>query len=272
MKKSRYVSPKSQKKMSSRRAAAAAVVSLGAGVLGTQSAEAAVVTIDLTKVRSDFGNLVDFTGPNAGLTDGSQKNFIVEPINGNRLRLNIENLQGQPGLYNSVGFSLGGAQSTHGLIAYGGFSQPGTYPHAATPTAFSFGTSIDNSAFSSSLGDTFGRGPNFRLHYAGQEYLSPDITNKYLAFKTGITGPNTAANYGWIKVNWNATTRVFELLGAAYESEAGVAIMAGDTGAAAVPEPSTMAVFGLGALVLGAGKVRKQRAARRQKQAEALSV
>ena len=40
MKKSRYVSPKSQKKMSSRRAAAAAVVSLGAGILGTQSAEA----------------------------------------------------------------------------------------------------------------------------------------------------------------------------------------------------------------------------------------
>ena len=273
MKKSRYVSPKSQKKMSSRRAAAAAVVSLGAGILGTQSAEAGIVTIDLTKVRSNFGNFVDFTGPNAGLTNGSQKNFIVEPINGNRLRLNIENLQGQPGLYNSVGFSKGGDPSTHGLIAYGGFSQPGKFPHVATPTAFSFGTSIDNSAFSSSLGDSFGRGPNFRLRYGtGQEYLSPDITNKYLAFKTGITGPNTAANYGWIKVNWNATTRVFELLGAAYESEAGVAIMAGDTGAAAVPEPSTMAVFGLGALVLGAGKVRKQRAARRQEQAEALSV
>jgi hypothetical protein len=273
MKKSRYVSPKSQKKMSSRRAAAAAVVSLGAGVLGTQSAEAAIVSIDLTKVRSDFGNLVDFTGPNAGLTDGSQKNFIVEPINGNRLRLNIENIQGQPGLYNSVGFSLGGAPSTHGLIAYGGFSQPGSSLHQATPTAFSFGTSIDNSAFSSSLNDTYGRGPNFRFRYgAGPEFLSPDITNKYLAFKTSVTAPNTAANYGWIKVNWNATTRVFELLGAAYESEAGVAIMAGDTGAAAVPEPSTMAVFGLGALVLGAGKVRKQRAARRQKQAEALSV
>lgn len=274
MKKSRCVSPKSQKKMSSRRAAAAAVVSLGAGVLGTQSAEAGIVIIDLTKVRSDFGNLVDFTGPNAGLTDGSQMNFIVEPINGNVLRLNIENQQGQPGSYNSVGFSLGGAApSTHGLIAYGGFSQPGTYAHAATPTAFSAGTLINENAFSSTLNDTFGRGPNFRFRYGtGQEYLSPDITNKYLAFKTSITAPNTAANYGWIKVNWNATTRVFELLGAAYESEAGVAIMAGDTGVAAVPEPSTMAVFGLGALVLGAGKVRKQRAARRQKQAEALSV
>jgi hypothetical protein len=274
MKKSRCVSPKSQKKMSSRRAAAAAVVSLGAGVLGTQSAEAGIVIIDLTKVRSDFGNLVDFTGPNAGLTDGSTKNFIVEPINGNVLRLNIQNYQGQSQIYNSVGFSQDANDpSANGLIAYGGFSQPGSSLHQATPTAFSFGTSIDNSAFSSSLNDTYGRGPNFRFRYGtGQEYLSPDITNKYLAFKTSITAPNTAANYGWIKVNWNATTRVFELLGAAYESEAGVAIMAGDTGAAAVPEPTTMAVFGLGALVLGAGKVRKQRAARRQKQAEALSV
>jgi len=258
--------------MSSRRAAAAAVVSLGAGVLGTQSAEAAIVSIDLTNVRSDFGNLVDFTGPNAGLTDGATKRFIVEPINGNVLRLNIQNYQGQSELYNPVGFSRGGDPSTNGLIAYGGFTQPGTYPYVATPTAFAAGDLINESEFSLPPTNTFGRGPNFRHFYGGIEYLSPDITNKYLAFKTSVTAPNTAANYGWIKVNWNATTRVFELLGAAYESEAGVAIMAGDTGAAAVPEPSTMAVFGLGALVLGAGKVRKQRAARRQKQAEALSV
>ncbi len=133
---------------------------------------------------------------------------------------------------------------------------------------------ITESVFSTTVNDSFSFGQTFRFSYnfGATEYLSPDITNKYLAFKTGITAPNTAANYGWIQVNWNATTRVFELLGAAYESDAGVAILAGDTGAAAVPEPSTMAVFGLGALVLGAGKVRKQRAARRQKQAEALSV
>jgi hypothetical protein len=77
--------------------------------------------------------------------------------------------------------------------------------------------------------------------------------------------------YGWIKATWDGTN--FQFYSAAYESTPGVAIRAGDTGAsAAVPEPTTMAVFGLGALVLGAGKVRKQRAARREKQAEALSV
>lgn len=259
--------------MSSRRAAAAAVVSLGAGILGTQSAEAGIVTIDLTNVPSDGGNLKNFTGPNAGLTDGDRMPFSINLANGNFFRPNIANQRGT-GNYSQIGFDFNGTGfEANGLIAYGGFSQPGTYPHAATPTAFAAGALINESAFSSTPnpGDSFGTGPSFREFY-GIEYLSPDITNKYLAFKTSITGPNTAANYGWIKVNWNSTTKVFELLGAAYESDAGVAIMAGDTGAAAVPEPSTMAVFGLGALVLGAGKVRKQRAARRQKQAEALSV
>ena len=271
MKKSRCVSPKSPKKMSSRRAAAAAVVSLGAGILGTQSAEAGIVTIDLTNVPSNLGNLEDFTGPNAGLSDGTQREFTINLANGNFFSPNIRNQQGTNN-YSQIGFDFRGVGG-NGLIAYGGFSQPGPYPHAATPTAFAAGALINESAFSSTPnpGDSFGTGPSFREFY-GIEYLSPDITNKYLAFKTSITGPNTAANYGWIKVNWNSTTKVFELLGAAYESDAGVAIMAGDTGAAAVPEPSTMAVFGLGALVLGAGKVRKQRAARRQKQAEALSV
>ena len=84
-------------------------------------------------------------------------------------------------------------------------------------------------------------------------------------------GEGTNGVYGWIKATWDGTD--FQLYSAAYESTPGVAIRAGDTGAsAAVPEPTTMAVFGLGALVLGAGKVRKQRAARREKQAEALSV
>ena len=213
------------------------------------------------------------TGPNAGLSDGSATPFAITLANGNFLSLLITNTQGSTDLYNHVGFVKSESFfGQNGLIAYGGFSQPGTPAHYATPTAFTEGALITESVFSTTVNDSFGFGQTFRFSYNRTEYLSPDITNKYLAFKTSVTGPNTAANYGWIKVNWNATTRVFELLGAAYESEAGMAIMAGDTGAAAVPEPSTMAVFGLGALVLGAGKVRKQRAARRQKQAEALSV
>ena len=79
MKKSRYVSPKSQKKMSSRRAAAAAVVSLGAGILGTQSAEAGIVTIDLTNVGGQ-----NFTRQNAGLTSGeiNKGSFLSTLIGG----------------------------------------------------------------------------------------------------------------------------------------------------------------------------------------------
>ena len=249
MKKSRYVSPKSQKKMSSRRAAAAAVVSLGAGILGTQSADAGIVTIDLTNV-----NGVDFTGLNARLTDGNSKATIISFGGARRLEFRV-NLNS--GLYNEhTGPFNNGAFNTHGGIAnVGNYCSPLIYAERA-----SVGGPVGN--FDSFVGSA----PSFRDTYKNRTAPSFD---GYLGFLSSPDAGNPGV-YGWIKATWDGTN--FEFYSAAYESTPGVAIMAGDTGAAAVPEPSTMAVFGLGALVLGAGKVRKQRAARRQKQAEALSV
>ena len=249
MKKSRYVSPKSQKKMSSRRAAAAAVVSLGAGILGTQSADAGIVTIDLTNV-----NGVDFTGLNAGLTDGNSKVTIISFGGARRLEFGV-NLN--KGFYDEyTGPFNNGAFNTYGGIANGGnYCSPLIYAERA-----SVGGPVGN--FNSSNGTA----PSFRNTYINCTAPSFD---GYLGFLSSPDAGNPGV-YGWIKATWDGTN--FEFYSAAYESTPGVAIMAGDTGAAVVPEPSTMAVFGLGALVLGAGKVRKQRAARRQKQAEALSV
>lgn len=249
MKKSRYVSPKSQKNMASRRAAAAAVVSLGAGVLGTQSAEAAVVTIDLTNV-----NGVNFTGQNAGLTDGNVKSTIISFGGARKFKFNVLLNRG---MYNEItGPVNDGAFNTYGGFASYGFCTPLIYNEGA-----SVGGPVNN--FNSDIRNS----PSFRDTY--KSVAAPSFDG-YLGFLSSPDAGNPGV-YGWIKATWDGTN--FEFYSAAYESTPGVAIRAGDTGAsAAVPEPTTMAVFGLGALVLGAGKVRKQRAARRQKQAEALSV
>jgi len=264
MKKSRYVSPKSQKKMSSRRAAAAAVVSLGAGILGTQSAEAGIVTIDLTDVGGQ-----NFTGENAGLTFGGIKQGVIS-VDANRRFLLTANLYfNQSVPYSSSFYEITGPTNTGDFYNDGAMADFGTGGNCV-PLIYSEGASIGGTY-------NFVAGkyrPTFQLTYVTYSYRydggSAPSFDGYLGFVTS-PGSDGLGVYGWIKASWDGTN--FQFYSAAYESTPGVTIRAGDTGAsAAVPEPTTMAIFGLGALVLGAGKVRKQRAARRQKQAEALSV
>jgi|GEM_PF-917143 len=211
---------------------------VGAGLLATPQADAAIVNIDLTNMSG-----ANFTGVNAGRTSGSSGSFLLSLANGNLFRPNLKNEQGTAN-YDTIGFDFrpfGFLQ--YGMIAYGSFSQPADYPKAATPTAFSAGTLINGAIFSTSDGSTFGVGPAFREFY-GVEYLSPNITNKYLAFQTNTTAPNTDPNYGWLLVSWDGTAKNFQIYSGAYESTAGVAIAAGAT---AVPEPSTIALLALGA-------------------------
>ena len=73
--------------------------------------------------------------------------------------------------------------------------------------------------------------------------------------------------YGWIEATWDGTN--FEFISAAYESSPGVAIAAGAGPVTAVPEASMMSTLGIGALVLGARAVSKQRALRRTQGAAA---
>ena len=74
-------------------------------------------------------------------------------------------------------------------------------------------------------------------------------------------------NLGWLKVTWSGATDTFQVYSAAYESVAGVAILAGDTGgSAAVPEPAQVA-SSLLLLALGSAGVAIQRRRAKKKQA-----
>ena len=252
------------RKQNSNRLGAYLAAGLAASGAATTTSEAAIITIDLTNVEGH-----NFTGPNAGLSAGGRTIFQISLANGNTFRPRIANEQGTTN-YNAVGFDFNGPGFLDfGAIAYGSFSQPGHYPKAATPTAFSSGTLINGTVFSTTDGLTFGVGSVFREFY-DVEYLSPDISNRYLAFQTNITGPNTAPNYGWLRVSWNRASNNFQIYSGAYESVAGVAILAGDTGGgtSAVPEPGQVA-SSLLLLTLGAAGVAIQRQRAKKKLAEA---
>ena len=234
-----------------RAAAAAAIAGVGAGILGTQSAEAGIVTIDLSTAGAGGASI---TGLNAGLSPGNEIGLNINAANGNSATFWLQNFRGNNN-YDVIGLEL----TPKGMVAYGGFSQSGTYPRAATPTAFAGGSLIDGSVFSTSSG-AFGQGAAFRSFYS-REYFSPDITNKYLAFKTNITAPNTEPNYGWINVNWNSTSKEFEILGAAYESVAGMAIQI--PGSAPVPEIDPSGLASAMSLVMGSVAMLEQRRRKR---------
>jgi hypothetical protein len=96
---------------------------------------------------------------------------------------------------------------------------------------------------------------------------SPDFgAGSYMGFKTN------QGNYGWLEVTWAGATDTFEIYSGAYESVANVAILAGDTGTSAVPEPGQVA-SSLLLLALGAAGVAIQRQrAKKKQQAAAVSL
>lgn len=239
-----------------RAAAAAAVASVGAGFLSTQPAEAAIVPIDLTNVNGQ-----NFTGVNAGLSNGTSKELLLNFGRYNSsefdswviLQVGNNKTSGQftwTGIrsYNEPGYAL----------YFGGIANGGS---RITPTQYAYGATIGGPV------SAFQPGPDeLNAPFKDSTQTAPNFDG-YLGFLScGPDGDGTNGKYGWIKASWDGTN--FQLYSAAYESNRGQPIAAG----VGVPEPSTTAFLGLGALALGAGVVRKQRAARRTQAAAAVSV
>ena len=194
-------------KQNSNRLAAYLATGIGAGLVATPSADAAIVNIDLT---STGFNLL---GVNAGISPG-----------GNTIKNNFP-VSGGGAL---VGYNLPigkGIVGVNGLLFATGSSN-------ATPVKFTPYQSIDSSANWTTAG------AQSLFKYNSLE--SPDFgTGSYMGFKTA------QGNLGWLEVTWAGATDTFQFYSGAYESTAGVAIAAGAT--AAVPEPSTIALLALGA-------------------------
>ena len=221
-----------QSQAARRRAAAAAIASVGAGILGTQSAEAEIVTINLASAGSPG---VDITGVNAGLASGNFRSVYNFPISGNTL--SVENRGGY------------GTGLAWGALSGGIAINSGGYYDFARPTNFLRDATIGPGAdFSGNSYLTV-----FQKFYS----LSPAFgNNSYLGFKT------SQGNYGWIKATWNGSN-TFQLYTAAYEATPGVAIRAGDDGSSAVPEIDPSGLASAMSLVMGSAAMLEQRRRKR---------
>ncbi len=194
-------------KQNSNRLAAYLATGIGAGLVATPVADAAIVNIDLT----DTGFNLD--GVNAGLSPNSSTTKPNFPISGGGT-IFIRNTNEYKGISPALNlrFATGSGYSS--------------------PVKFTLNQPIGASASWSSSSK------RSLFKYYGAE--SPDFgPGSYMGFKTA------QGNFGWLEVTWAGATDTFQIYSGAYESVAGVAIAAGAT--AAVPEPSTIALLALGA-------------------------
>jgi hypothetical protein len=195
-------------KPNSSRLAVYLATGIGAGLVATPVADAAIVNIDLTNTGFNLD------GVNAGLSFGSYTDKQNFPISGG----------GMISAFNSDPKGVAGHDGLHFAVGSG-------FPN---PVKFTLNQSIGSSA-------TWDAGWNAnRSYFKFGSYESPDFgPGSYMGFKTA------QGNFGWLEVTWAGATDTFQFYSGAYESVAGVAIAAGAT--AAVPEPSTIALLALGA-------------------------
>ena len=209
-------------------AAAVAVASVGASILGTQSAEAEIVTINLGPTGFNI------TGVNGGVASGARAYVNSFPVYG------IAPGNGLVMRNKSAGFT-GVAASGNMVIA-----QSGGY---ANPQKFAAGDTISSTP---SVFTNYGPYTYFKT----SSYTAPIFgADSYLGFKT------SQGNYGWLKATWDGTD--FQLYSGAYESVVGVSIKAGDTGSSPVPEIDPSGLASAMSLVMGSVAMLEQRRRKR---------
>ncbi len=197
----------------------------GLSAIATTS-DAAIVVLDVSSI----------SGPNAGLSSGAKSNVPLSTLDPG-LDGTIELWNDNKGSNPSPGpYYTGITGSSGATIAI----EP--FPFVAAPRNFSAGELIgpsaaftaDNqwSAFQVRTAGYYG----YYGYYPGSLDQSPDfLAGAFIGFR------DASSRHGWLEVTWDSASRTFEIMAGAYETEAGVGILAGT-----VPEPSRMLLLVLG--------------------------
>ena len=223
---------------------------LGASTVATPVADAAIVNINIGPSGFNIG------GVNAGLG-----------LYNSTYRYFPDSGQGILWLGNQEYFNTaveGGGTVTGLALYYGGFFATDSAA-PASPTRFALNAPINGS--SNFTNNAYTGASFFKVVQDSGSYSSPDLSysspnfgpGSYMGFKTA------AGSFGWLEVTWDGTD--FEILSGAYETDPGVAILAGQgAGPAAVPEPGTWAAA---ALLAGGAAFARWRKRRDEAQNEA---
>lgn len=202
---------------------------IGASTVAISNSDAAISQIDIGITGFNIG------GVNAGLSVGGYRTISAFPVYGSGGMV-LNNVYGGgvvTGLDGGSGFTFaitGGNTSPRNFAQNESISAAGFFSDLVASSAFKYGAST-----------------------------SPDFgPGSYMGFKTA------QGNYGWLEVTWDSQLAQFEILGGAYEDQPGVAINAG-----AIPEPSSVALAGVAALVLGGSAYMRSRRRREEDQKEA---
>ena len=211
-----------------------AYLAAGLGAAATSTADAAIVNINIGPSGFNIG------GVNAGLSLGTYATVADFP--GTALGLLI------PANQENAPFGV----LTGLALIYGGyFATDSAAP--ASPTKFALNAPINGSSYFTTL-------PSVASFFKVDSYSSPNFgPGSYMGFRTANN------SFGWLEVTWDGTD--FEILSGAYETDPGVAILAGQgAGPAAVPEPGTWAAA---ALLAGGAAFARWRKRRDEAQKEA---
>jgi hypothetical protein len=208
-------------KPNSNRLAAYLATGIGAGLVATPAADAAIVNIDLS--ATGFNLL----GVNAGLSPNGSTAKPNFPISGG----------GTMAVYNNFGKGIFGMNN----LSFAAGSA------AATPVNFTLYQSI-----SSSANWKIGGVSLFKLFYTESPDFGP---GSYMGFKTA------QGNYGWLEVTWAGATDTFQIYSGAYESTAGEAIAAGATAAVPEPSTIALLALGAAGVAIQRQRAKKKQQA-----------
>jgi hypothetical protein len=199
--------PSSVSATGSARLAAYLAAGVGASMVGTPDAEAAVVTINVGPTG------LNITGSNAGLASGGYR-IVSNWLGGGTGTLTVYSAAIGPF------WGLGGSYGLEFALSTPGF---------AKPRNFGAGTTVNASAVFTNVASQ----SSFKW---GSFYTSPDFgANSFMGFRFA-SGSNW--NYGYLEVTWTSSTNTFQILSGAYESSVNTGIV--------VPAPSALALLALG--------------------------